>query len=135
VGRISLQEGTLFIVDLVIWSVRSLPTTRRFITRVLYHPIYRFAVGFSGLEAKEEEAEILSLLQPERAHFAREDNTYNKGKSWVLEIFGIQLGEALGRSYLHLSIVLWRHYQPHTLFCYMYSRSALLLYEVSYILK
>jgi hypothetical protein len=61
-GRISLQEGALFIVDLVIWSVRSLPTARRFITGVLYHPIYRFAVGFSDLEAKEEEAEFLACF-------------------------------------------------------------------------
>jgi hypothetical protein len=29
-----------------------------------------------------------------------------KGKSWVLEIFGIQLGEAFGSLYLHLLLYL-----------------------------
>jgi hypothetical protein len=29
-----------------------------------------------------------------------------KGNSWVLEIFGIQFGGALGSLYLHLSIVI-----------------------------
>jgi hypothetical protein len=49
---------------------------------------------------------------------------YNKGKAWSLKIFCIQLEEAFGSLYLHLSIVSWRHYQPYTLFSYMYSRSA-----------
>jgi hypothetical protein len=67
-------------VDLVIWRVRSLPTARRFLTGVHYHQIYGSTIGFSGLEAKEEGDKILSLLQPERAHFAREDNTHRRGK-------------------------------------------------------
>jgi hypothetical protein len=53
-----------------------------------------------------------------------EDITSQLGTSWIFYIFGIQLEEAFGSLYLHLSIVSWRHYQPYTLFSYMYSRSA-----------
>jgi hypothetical protein len=60
VGCISLQEGTLFIEDLVIWSVRSLPTARRFITRVSHHPIYRLTVALNDLVLIFKEAEILA---------------------------------------------------------------------------
>jgi hypothetical protein len=78
-------------VDPVIWRVRSLPTARRFITGVHYHQIYRSTIDSSGLEAKEEEAEILSLLQPERAHFARETTptTRERVGSWISLVFNL----------------------------------------------
>jgi len=55
--RISIQEGTLFLVDLVSWSGRSLPIAWRFIGGFLQPPIYSLALGFSYLEVifKEDE--------------------------------------------------------------------------------
>jgi hypothetical protein len=48
-GHISLEEGVLFIEDLVILSVISLPTSRRFILLVSNHLIYRLAFCLNGL--------------------------------------------------------------------------------------
>ena len=58
VGHISLQEGTIFILDLVFWSGRSLPIAMRLSIGVSYSPIYTLIVVFSGLEAISLEAEF-----------------------------------------------------------------------------
>jgi hypothetical protein len=49
VGSISLEEGRLFMGDLVFWRGGSLPTTRGFITGVFYHPFYTLTIGFNDL--------------------------------------------------------------------------------------
>jgi hypothetical protein len=52
VGHISLQEGAIFILDLVVLSVRSHPIAKRLITRVSSHPIYKLAMFYKSLEAR-----------------------------------------------------------------------------------
>jgi hypothetical protein len=58
VGLISLQEGAIFILDLVFWSGRSLPIAMRLSREVSYFPIYTLTVVFNGLEAISLEAEF-----------------------------------------------------------------------------
>jgi len=53
--------------------------------------------------------------------------------AWVLWYLLYSAWGTPESSYIHLSIVFWRHYQSHTSFFYMYAISALLWYEVRYI--
>jgi hypothetical protein len=119
----------------VFWSVRSLPTARRFSIGVFYHPIYRLAAGFNDLEAQEEEAEFLVCFNQGGRTLHREVITNSKGKGWILEIFCIQLGVILGiHIFTILLYILEALSATHTVLLYVFQTCST-LYEVGYISK
>jgi hypothetical protein len=88
--------------------------------RVFLSPDLHLAFDFSGLEAIFLEAEILACYsQKGRILLERVAHT-----AWDLGYLLYSAWRTLESSYLHHSTVFWRHYQPHTSFFYMYSRSA-----------
>jgi hypothetical protein len=76
-------------------------------------------------EAIREEVVLSLVYSSQEVRIVRERaSPTTEGNSWTSVLLGIQLGEAFGSLDLHLYLVSWRHHQPHTLFYYMYSRSA-----------
>jgi hypothetical protein len=130
-----LKEGAPSLEEEVSWKVLSGGLTPNLFHLSSTSPDIHFdsiSIDFGG---HLQGGRNLSLLQPERAHFARGDNTSQLENELILGDLLYSYWRDIGGLYIHLSIVFQRHYQPLSSFFYMYSISALLLYEVSYILK
>jgi hypothetical protein len=88
-----------------------------------------------GLEAIFKEAEILVPTASEGALCREKISAYSQSKDWILKDHLYSAWRTIGGSFLHHSIVFWRHYQPHTSYFLYVFQICSILYEVSYYYK
>jgi hypothetical protein len=91
-------------------------------------------------EAIREEVVLSLVYSNQEVHIELERaSPTTEGNSWTSVLLGIRLGEAFGsldQHYfdIHLYLVSWRHYQPHSILLYVFQIGSI-LYEVNYYYK